>query len=132
MTTPDKPISEWTPEELVRFLAEGGMMCEKLPWLWQDRMWWRYDTEKDIMFPWDPLTDANDRDMLVETLARDKGIFCRVERLVIGGYRSDAVARDLYWPTHIADTPGDAVCIASAMALLAAKHSAKAADESSR
>ena len=57
-----------TPEELVRFLAVEVMECEKLPWIIQDGVWWRYDTKKDMMFLWNPLTNANDTFMVTAAM----------------------------------------------------------------
>lgn len=57
-----------TDPEMIKFLAEEAMGAGKNMWLWQDGMWWRYDSEKDIVKPWDPLTCGDDRDMLVEAM----------------------------------------------------------------
>ena len=119
------PIEKLTPAEIVRELAVEGMGWTHSPCISKEGC--GYYQKQDLTWVgddrWDPLTDANDRDMLVDHLAEHHKIFCRIDRLVIGGYRGDAVAikPPLAWPTHIADTPGMAVCLTAMKALRAMK-----------
>ena len=121
------PIEKLTPAEIVRELAVEGMGWELRNDIFGNPCDFAFFTAPvgggGGAVNWNPLTDANDRDMLVDHLAEHHKIFCRIDRLVIGGYRGDAVAikPPLAWPTHIADTPGMAVCLTAMKALRATK-----------
>lgn len=126
MTDPKTtPPEQWPKEQMVRFLAVeldigvldpvGGhiIIVEKMT-----------PTGTRSLAFW-PLTDANDRDMLVEAM-REKGWRCGRENYQDADKEHWAGFRNLDNDVNgtiiaLADTPGEAVCLAACKALLQVK-----------
>lgn len=110
MKKPDK----MTPEETVRFLAVEvmGYGATGYEYLFNKQ------GEMDA-FKWNPVTDANDRDMLVEAMV-ERGL--RISLVPTDdGWMSTVNNIEGKFPIITADTPGDAVCLASVKAVLSMK-----------
>jgi len=121
----DSP-ENWPKEKLIEFLA-----VEVMGWEYGDveptyrpplKAHWKVDGIFQASADWNPLTDANDRDMLVEKM-REKGLFVMI-RVCEGAHSPYDVwifsGRESVFVAD-ADTPGEAVCIAAVKAVIATK-----------
>jgi len=112
-----------TPEQLVRFLAVKGMGYEKHPEFEKSVYTW-FDPKSGKTMRFDPVNSPADRDMLVERM-REKGIVIKMQWNLCGdvsiGICNTKARGPETWNHLSADTPGDAVCLAAAKALMAMK-----------
>ena len=114
-------IEKLSDEELVRLLAEQGMGYEVVPSPTGHASLYRSRGGDEEYFLWNPLTDPNDRDMLIEAMNK-KGWLVELFAHPDGTYRGQYLMGMSKMFAYLdADTPGRAVCLAAAKALAAAK-----------
>jgi len=108
----------WSNEQKVRFLAERAM-----GWRVEESSDWWYEGDIGIIEigMWNPIEDANDRDMLVEAMRKNGWDYRLMSHIGLGKYlhRSSFFGHTKIHESAIADTPGTAVCNAAIKALLA-------------
>jgi len=114
------PAEQLSDEQLVKAAA-----VEIMGWRYVHntcRSGWLDPTSKRLRYPWNPLTDANDRDMVVMRM-EEMGWSWRMESVWNEGQYYQVWFEDgKEWDiTATADTPGRAVLIAALKAVRAEK-----------
>ena len=123
------PIESMTPEQIVRELAEAmGYDMSRIFDVMLDGTIWMMNIDDEYETTWNPLTDANDRDMLVEAM-RKKGWCLGLTYMWLSDVEAEFTSMGVSltaFPKYFTisstkDTVGMAVCLAALKSLRAMK-----------